>query len=73
MFDKEHKEVVAYLPPGTITGYEYEVEAAPEQSHRAKKECLEMPHDETVRVMGDYGWNRKSWAMRFRFMSDEML
>ena len=27
VFDKEHKEVAAYLPPAQITGYEYEVEA----------------------------------------------
>ena len=45
VFDKEHKEVAAYLPPAQITGYGVCVRPAPEQSHRAKRnarKCLMM-------------------------------
>ena len=50
--------------------YEYEVEVR--QSNRTGRECPEMPHDETVRVMIMDGIGNPE-AMRFRFMSDEML
>ena len=62
VFDKEHKEVAAYLPPAQITGYEYEVEACARAIAQGEKECPEMPHDETVRVMGIMDGIRKSWG-----------
>ena len=62
VFDKEHKEVAAYLPPAQITGYEYEVEACARAIAQGEKECLEMPHDETVRVMEIMDGIRKSWG-----------
>ena len=62
VFDKEHKEVAVYLPPAQITGYEYEVEACARAIAQGEKECLEMPHDETVRVMGIMDGIRKSWG-----------
>ncbi len=62
MFDKEHKEVAAYLPPAQITGYEYEVEACARAIAQGEKECPEMPHDETVRVMEIMDGIRKSWG-----------
>ena len=62
VFDKEHKEVAAYLPPVQITGYEYEVEACARAIAQGEKECPEMPHDETVRVMEIMDGIRKSWG-----------
>ena len=62
VFDKEHKEVAAYLPPAQITGYEYEVEACARAIAQGEKECPEMPHDETVRVMEIMDGIRKSWG-----------
>ena len=62
VFDKEHKEVAAYMPPAQITGYEYEVEACARAIAQGEKECLEMPHDETVRVMEIMDGIRKSWG-----------
>ena len=62
VFDKEHKEVAAYMPPAQITGYEYEVEACARAIAQGEKECPEMPHDETVRVMGIMDGIRKSWG-----------
>ena len=62
VFDKEHKEVAAYLPPAQITGYEYEVEACARAIAQGEKECPEMPHDETVRVMEIMDGIRKCWG-----------
>ena len=62
VFDKEHKEVAAYLPPAQITGDEYEVEACARAIAQGEKECPEMPHDETVRVMEIMDGIRKSWG-----------
>ena len=62
VFDKEHKEIAAYLPPAQITGYEYEVEACARAIAQGEKECPEMPHDETVRVMEIMDGIRKSWG-----------
>ena len=62
VFDKEHKEVAAYMPPAQITGYEYEVEACARAIAQGEKECPEMPHDETVRVMEIMDGIRKSWG-----------
>ena len=62
VFDKEHKEVAVYLPPAQITGYEYEVEACARAIAQGEKECPEMPHDETVRVMEIMDGIRKSWG-----------
>ena len=62
VFDKEHKEVAAYLSPAQITGYEYEVEACARAIAQGEKECPEMPHDETVRVMEIMDGIRKSWG-----------
>lgn len=62
VFDQEHKEVASYLPPEQITGYEYEVEACIKALKEGAKECPEMPHDETVRVMEIMDGIRKSWG-----------
>ena len=45
-----------------FTGYEYEVEACARAIAQGEKECPEMPHDETVRVMGIMDGIRKSWG-----------
>lgn len=50
------------MPPAQITGYEYEVEACARAIAQGEKECPEMPHDETVRVMEIMDGIRKSWG-----------
>ncbi len=40
VFDKEHKEVAAYMPPAQgPAGYEYEVEACARAIAQGEKEC----------------------------------
>ena len=62
VFDEGHREVASYLPPVQITGYEYEVEACRKALQEGAKECPEMPHDETIRVMELMDRIRKSWG-----------
>lgn len=62
VFDQNYKEVASYLPPAQITGYEYEVEACARAIAAGEKECPEMPHGETVRVMEIMDEIRKSWG-----------
>ena len=62
VFDQNYKEVASYLPPAQITGYEYEVEACARAIADGEKECPEMPHGETVRVMEIMDEIRKSWG-----------
>ena len=62
VFDQNYKEVASYLPPAQITGYEYEVEACARTIAAGEKECPEMPHEETVRVMEIMDGIRKSWG-----------
>ena len=62
VFDQNYKEVASYLPPAQITGYEYEVEACARAIAAGEKECPEMPHEETVRVMEIMDGIRKSWG-----------
>ena len=62
VFDQNYKEVASYLSPAQITGYEYEVEACARAIADGEKECPEMPHGETVRVMEIMDEIRKSWG-----------
>lgn len=62
VFDQNYKEVASYLSPAQITGYEYEVEACVRAIAAGEKECPEMPHGETVRVMEIMDEIRKSWG-----------
>ena len=51
--------------PAKITGYEYEVLACREAIESGKKECEEMPHDETVEIMRQMDAIRQQWGLRF--------
>ena len=61
VFDKEHKEVAAYLPPAQITGYEYEVRACHRALLNGQLECEEMPHVHTMRIMHMLDEIQKKW------------
>ena len=62
VFDQNYKEIASYLPPAQITGYEYEVESCAKAIAAGEKECPQMPHAETVRVMEIMDGIRKSWG-----------
>ena len=61
VFDKEHKEVAAYMPPAQITGYEYEVRACHRALLNGQLECEEMPHVHTMRIMHMLDEIQKKW------------
>ena len=51
IYDLDRKIIATYQAPDQITGYEYEVRAAIKAVKEGKKECQEMPHAETIKVM----------------------
>ena len=51
IYDLDRKIIATYKAPDQITGYEYEVRAAMKAVKEGKKECPEMPHAETIKVM----------------------
>ncbi|RSX55589.1 oxidoreductase [Bifidobacterium dolichotidis] len=53
--------------PDQLTGYEYEVEAAARAILAGNKECLEMTHADTLRMMSLMDQMRASWHMQFPF------
>ncbi len=53
--------------PFEITGYEYEVRAAVEAISSGKLGCVEMPAEETLRIMGIMDQLRADWGIQFPF------
>lgn len=65
VYDFNH-ELVAVCPvPKQINGYEYEVLACMKAIEEGKIECEEMPHEETLRVMGLMDAIREKWGMKY--------
>jgi len=60
-------EVTVYETPEQITGYEYEVEASFAAIAAGKKECEQMPHEETIRVMKIMDSLRAEWGIKYPF------
>ena len=53
--------------PKQITGYEYEVLACQKALQEDRLTCLEMPHEETVRMMEWMDGLRADWGIRYPF------
>lgn len=53
--------------PFDITGYEYEVCAAVKAIESGRLGCAEMPHEETLRIMGIMDQLRAEWGIRYPF------
>ena len=53
--------------PKQITGYEYEVEASRRAIAQGKRECDEMPHAESIKVMKIMDGLREQWGIRYPF------
>ncbi|MGN0130864.1 MAG: Gfo/Idh/MocA family protein [Lachnospiraceae bacterium] len=51
VYDKDYKKKVFKKAPKQISGYEYEVEACRKALKRRKKECDQMPHEVTLKMM----------------------
>ena len=53
--------------PEQITGFEYEVRASMKAIREGKLECMEMPHEESIRIMEQMDGLRKDWGIEYPF------
>ena len=53
--------------PEQITGFEYEVRASMKAIREGKLECIEMPHEESIRIMEQMDGLRKDWGIEYPF------
>ncbi len=60
------KKEITERPPQT-TGFEYELEAAIKAIERGDTQTEEMPHGETVKMLGIMDELRKRWGVRYPF------
>lgn len=63
VYDTDRNLVAEYGMPEQISGYEYEVEACVRAIESGALECPEMPHSETLRMMGWMDELRRQWGM----------
>lgn len=64
-YDENHEQSAVYTCPPQITGYEYEVRAAMQAIRDGKVEPEDMPHIETLRIMGLLDQLRQEWGVVF--------
>lgn len=62
VFDKNYNLVKEYSIPEQISGYEYEVKAAVLAIENGKKECKELPQEETLEVLKIMDSIRNEWG-----------
>jgi len=67
VYDTSYKPVKMVKAPKQITGYEYEVYSCIEAIEKGEKECWEMPHAETIRIMKQMDTLRKQWGVEYPF------
>ena len=65
IYSADHKLVRTVSCPPQITGYEYEVQACIDALEHGRLECEDMPHSETLRVMGLLDSLRMEWGVRY--------
>ncbi|MDE6622432.1 MAG: Gfo/Idh/MocA family oxidoreductase [Lachnospiraceae bacterium] len=71
VYDDNYKAVKTVNAPKQITGYEYEVYSCMEAIEKGGKECWEMPHDETIRIMKQMDALRAQWGVVYPFESED--
>ena len=59
-------DVEEYIPDN-LTGYEYEVRSAIKAIEEGRKECAQITHDETMKVMRLMDSLRAEWGMKYPF------
>ena len=69
VFDSDHRQVNELTIPQQLTGYEYQVASAAKAILEDKKECEEMPHSETLRMMRIMDDLRAQWGEVYPFES----
>ena len=63
VYDRSRNMIASYDTPKQISGYEYEVEACLRAIKEGALECPEMPHEETLRMMGWMDELRRQWGL----------
>lgn len=71
VYDAAFKAGKPVRAPKQITGYEYEVYACLEAIERGEKECWEMPHAETLRIMRQMDTIRAQWGLVYPFEKEK--
>ena len=67
IFNQEH-ELIEELPlPKQVTGFEYQVISCFNALKEGRIECPEMPHKETIAVMGIMDKLREHWGVTYPF------
>ena len=56
--------------PEQITGFEYEVRASMKAIREGKLECMEMPHEESIRIMEQMDGLRKDWGLNIHLKKE---
>lgn len=67
VYDAGYKAGKIIKSPKQITGYEYEVYSCLEAIEKGEKECWEMPHSETLRIMRQMDALRAQWGVVYPF------
>lgn len=67
VLDGNYQTVAEYHAPSQVTGFEYEVNACLDALDKGLLQTLDMPHDETLRIMRQMDALRKEWGVRFPF------
>ena len=67
VLDGNYQTVAEFHAPSQVTGFEYEVNACIDALDKGLLQTLDMPHDETLRIMRQMDALRKEWGVRFPF------
>lgn len=65
VYNQDREQIAFYEQPAQISGYEYEVLACKEALEKGWKECQDMPHEETLRIMWQMDRIREKWGMKY--------
>lgn len=65
IYDRDRQVKAQYHCPEQITGYEYEVLACKEAIEQGLTQCPQMPHKETMEIMGLMDQAREQWGLKF--------
>ena len=65
IYDRDRQIKAQYHCPEQITGYEYEVLACKEAIEKGLTQCPQMPHKETMEIMGLMDQAREQWELKF--------
>jgi predicted dehydrogenase len=71
VYDKDYKKKIFKKAPKQISGYEYEIEACRKALKHKKKECEQMPHEVTMKLMKQMDLIREQIGLVYPFEKEE--